>query len=110
RRRVDVNPQPRLAEDDLVAVPEPDAAGAAGDVERAPFPHDPRSVDAPIVVQTEGSGCRLVADVRVTAGDALIDVAGSFRERDVVGPDQTIAAVANLRAASEIDVRGFEDV
>ena len=67
-------------------------------------------MNAAVVVEAKLTRSLFVDDVRVLARDALVDVAGSVSEGDVIGPNQAVAAVTNVDASAKIDPMGCEHV
>ena len=99
----DPDPQPGLAQHDLVAGLESDAARSGMHGNRPTVPQDSGSVRAAVVVDAIVAGPGRVVDMRVPARNALVQVAGVIGEGDVIRPDQPIPAVANLGTPPEID-------
>ena len=63
-----------------------------------------------VVVQPKLSRPRLVRDVRMLTGDALVGISRSFGECDVVGADEAVATVSHFRASPEVDPVGQERI
>ena len=81
----------RLAEHDFIVRLEPYATGTAKDRNGLAAPDDPGSVFAPVIVQSEAAGRRLVGDVRVRPRNRLVD------------PAVRTAAATHIYAASRIN-------
>ena len=99
-----------FAEHDLVSRLETHTSRSSWHVHGSAIAHDPRPVPTAVVVQPKLSGPRLVRDVRVLTGDALVDLSRSFSECDVIGADEAVATVSHFRASPQVDPVGQERV
>ncbi len=62
-----------------------------------------RAVDASIVVQPVVTGVRVIRDVRVLTGNALIHLPASLDEGDVVHANQSMPAIPHFDGSAQID-------
>jgi hypothetical protein len=69
-----------------------------------------RAVHAPVVAHAITSGGRLVGDMGVPAGHALVDFSRSLHERHMVRPYEAVARVSDLSASSEVDPHGSKRI
>ena len=85
---MDLDPQPRLAEHDLVARLQTQPFRAAGNRKTAAAANHARALRAAIVVEPIGIRRSVAFDVRMAPGDALVDFAGRFSKRHLIRSEQ----------------------
>src|SRR5205807_6131526 len=107
---LDLRPEGRPAEVDLVAGLQADAAAVvAADLDRAAGAEDEGAGGAALVAQPEGAGLGVPGDAGVLAGHGLLDLA-LLEEGDVVAALDPAGGVEDLLEAAEIDAVGVEVV
>jgi hypothetical protein len=107
---VDLDAHARFSKDDFVSRLKTDAARAVRDRYASAFPHDRRPLRASIVHDAVVVSGRVVSDMRVSSGHAVVGGTSALSERNLVRPDQATSAVPHLDAPAEVDARRTERV
>ena len=107
---VEPDSEPRFSQHELVPRSKANPERPRRNRHGAAVANHARAVRAPIVAQAIPSGGRLVGEMGVPAGHALVDLSRSFDERHLVRPYEAVARVPDLGAASEVDALGGKRV